>query len=63
LFSFPAAIGLGSYSVSTALHVSDTHLAANYEWRDLALMFNVVNLDRDPFVGVNWMPPSVEVLR
>ena len=62
-FSFPAAIGLGSYSVSTALHVSDTHLAANYEWRDLALMFNVVNLDRDQFVGVNWMPPVVEVLR
>ena len=62
-FSFQAAIGLGSYSVSTALHVSDTHLAANYEWRDLALMFNVVNLGRDQFVGVNWMPPAVEVLR
>ena len=63
IFSFPANIGLGSYSVSTALHVSSTHLAANYEWRDLALMFNVVNLGRDPFVGVNWMPPQVEVLR
>ena len=58
-FSFPANIGLGSYSVSTALHVSDTHLAANYEWRDLALIFNVVNLDRKPFVGLSWMPPQV----
>lgn len=62
-FSFPANIGLGSYSVSTALHVSDSHLAANYEWRDLALMFNVVNLNRDPFVGVSWIPPQVEYQR
>ena len=59
-FSFPANIGLGSYSVSTALHVADTHLASNYEWRDQALMFNVVNVNRDIFVGVNWLPPQVE---
>ena len=59
-FSFPANIGLGSYSVSTALHVADTHLASNYEWRDQALMFNVVNVNRDTFVGVNWLPPQVE---
>ena len=59
-FAFPANIGLGSYSVSTALHVAETHLAANYEWRDQALMFNVVNVNRDPFVGVNWLPPQVE---
>lgn len=63
LFSFPANIGLGSYSVSTALHIADTHLAANYEWRDLALMFNVVNLNRDQFVGVSWIPPQVEYQR
>ena len=63
VFTFPANIGLGSYSVSTALHVADTHLAANYEWRDQALMFNVVNLNRDQFVGVNWIPPQVECQR
>ena len=63
VFSFPANIGFGSYSVSTALHVGDTHLAANYEWRDLALMFNVVNLNRDPFVGVSWIPPRIEYMR
>ena len=59
-FSFPAHIGVGSYSVAVALHVTDTHLAANYEWRDQALMFNVVNVNRDQFVGVNWLPPQVE---
>ena len=63
VFSFPANIGLGSYSVSTALHVTDTHLATNYEWRDQALMFNVVNVNRDQFVGVNWIPPLVEYQR
>lgn len=62
-FSFPANIGLGSYAVSTALHVADTHLAANYEWRDQALMFNVVNINRDPFVGLSWIPPQVECQR
>lgn len=63
VFSFPANIGLGSYSVSTALHVADTHLATNYEWRDQALMFNVVNINRDQFVGVNWIPPQIEYQR
>lgn len=61
-FSFPANLGVGSYSVSTALHVSDSHLASNYEWRDLALMFNVLNIDRSTFIGVNWMLPQVEYL-
>ncbi|WP_406623097.1 ABC transporter ATP-binding protein [Acidovorax sp. SDU_ACID1] len=59
-FSFPANIGVGSYSLSTALHVVDTHLATNYEWRDRALMFNVVNVNRNPFVGVSWLVPQVE---
>jgi lipopolysaccharide transport system ATP-binding protein len=62
-FSFPANIGFGSYSVSTALHLADTHLAANYEWRDVALMFNVVNMNRDQFVGVSWIPPKIEYIR
>ena len=59
-FAFPANIGVGSYSIATALHVADNHLAQNYEWRDQALMFNVVNVNRETFVGVNWLPPQVE---
>ena len=53
VFSFQANIGLGSYSISTALHIADTQLSANYERRDLALIFNVFNLNRPSFVGVN----------
>nr|WP_312988254.1 ABC transporter ATP-binding protein [Comamonas koreensis] len=61
--SFPVNLGAGSYSVSTALHVADTHISANYEWRDLALIFNVANVNREIFVGVNWMPPRLECVR
>ena len=62
-FAFTANIGVGSYSITTALHLADTHLAANYEWRDLALMFNVINIDRESFVGVSWIPPKIEFQR
>lgn len=59
-FTFPANIGVGSYSITTALHLADSHLASNYEWRDQALIFNVININRDQFVGVNWLAPQVE---
>lgn len=59
-FTFPANIGVGSYSITTALHLADSHLASNYEWRDQALIFNVININRDQFVGVNWLVPQVD---
>lgn len=62
-FAFSANLGEGTYSIATGLHESDTHLSRNYEWRDLALIFNIVNLDKNGFVGVSWMPPSLELHR
>ncbi|MDZ5601442.1 ABC transporter ATP-binding protein [Pseudomonas sp. RP23018S] len=59
-FMFEANIGVGSYSIAVALHTADTHLNANYEWRDLALVFNVINADKVPFVGSAWIQPTVE---
>jgi lipopolysaccharide transport system ATP-binding protein len=59
--SFPMNFGQGSYSVSTALVSTDTHLVNNYEWKDLALVFNVSNLSRPVFVGSAWVPPQIEV--
>ena len=58
-FDFQANLGPGSYSVAIALHADDTHLAQNYEWRDRALVFNMINIDKDEFVGVAWIPPVV----
>lgn len=60
-FTFAARLGIGSYSVAVALHASETHIVENFEWIDLALVFNVVNVGEQTFVGLNWMPPTVEV--
>lgn len=60
-FSFDANLGPGSYSVQTALVSTDTHLVNNYEWRDLALLFNVVNIDKANFVGLTWLDPKIGI--
>jgi lipopolysaccharide transport system ATP-binding protein len=62
-FSFPANLGVGSYSVAVALHTSETHLSKSFEWLDLALVFNVVNISKSEFVGLAWIPPVVEYTR
>ncbi len=61
--AFQANLGPGSYSIQTALHSTDTHLANNYEWRDLALVFTVVNIRKDHFVGCAWLDPKIGILR
>ena len=59
--SFPANLGVGSYSVEVALHDRDTHLAANYEWLNLLPVFNVININQTQFVGSNWVEPKIEI--
>ena len=51
------------YSVQTALSSSDTHLLNNYEWRDLALIFNVINIDMPYFAGVAWIDPHIAITK
>jgi len=62
-FSFDANLGPGSYSIQTALVSTDTHLVNNYEWRDLALLFNVVNIDKANFVGLTWLDPKIGIYK
>ncbi|MCE3262043.1 MAG: sugar transporter ATP-binding protein [Pseudoduganella sp.] len=62
-FRFPLNLGAGSYSITTALTSSETHLADNYEWRDLASLFIVMNMNRREFVGCSWLEPQVEISR
>ncbi|ALN93123.1 ABC transporter ATP-binding protein [Lysobacter gummosus] len=59
---FPANLGVGTYSFSVALTSAETHLQKNYQWRDLALVFTVANLDKSMFVGTAWIPPSIDVV-
>jgi len=60
-FSFPMNLGVGSYSIAVAAHANETHIAANYEWKDQALVFNVVNTSKPDFVGSSWLEQKVEV--
>jgi lipopolysaccharide transport system ATP-binding protein len=48
---FTCDLGPGSYSISPALVSCDTHLSDNYEWADNLLVFDVVNVNRDFFIG------------
>lgn len=59
LFSFPVNMGVGSYSVAVALHSGDTHIIKNYEWRDLAGVFNVINFNKTESIGTCWLPVTV----
>jgi lipopolysaccharide transport system ATP-binding protein len=60
-FTFPLNIGPGGYSVQTALSSSQTHLENNYEWKDLALVFNVLNMNKAHFEGGTWLDPYIEI--
>lgn len=58
---FPMNLGSGSYSISTDLVSTDTHLVDNYEWRDLAYVFNVINIDKVHFIGNSLIHPHIKV--
>ncbi|MFG5040359.1 ABC transporter ATP-binding protein [Vibrio cholerae] len=61
--SFKANYGPGTYSVQTALVDSDTHYSANYEWKDLALVFEVTNVNKPFFVGTQWNDVDINICK
>lgn len=60
-FNFSASLGPGTYSVQSALHSTETHLVNNYEWRDFALTFNVINFNKTHFAGCAWIDPIIKI--
>ncbi|CAG9175584.1 Vitamin B12 import ATP-binding protein BtuD [Cupriavidus laharis] len=60
-FEFPANLGEGHYSIATSVASSENHLQNNYEWKDRALMFSVVNASHPHFIGCAWLDPFVTV--
>jgi len=63
-FHLDANFGEGSYSMAIALHSGQNHVMKNYEWRDLALVFNVLNMSKPPSVGNAWLPiHKIETIR
>jgi len=59
--AFDANLGVGSYSIQTALVDRHSHVSANYEWRDLALVFDVINFDKNHFIGCLWNEPKIKI--
>ncbi|WP_439887006.1 ABC transporter ATP-binding protein [Pseudomonas sp. MBLB4123] len=62
-FSFPAALGKGNYSIALSLSRFDSHLDTNYEWRDFALVFHVINVKQPDFVGCTWLDSRTAIER
>ncbi|GGK47116.1 ABC transporter ATP-binding protein [Salinarimonas ramus] len=61
LVRFKTVLAAGSYSVTTALVSGANHTDANYEWRDHALVFEVIDLTPTRFHGPLYMPATIEV--
>lgn len=62
-FNFAMNLCRGSYSIATSLSRSDSHLEKNFEWRDRALMFHVVDMTQSPSVGIAWLDAKVDIER
>lgn len=62
-FSFCMNIGEGNYSITIGLHNNVTHLDENYEWIDLALIYEVINKNQKPFEGQAFLETQINILR
>ncbi len=61
IFDFEMNLGPGNYSIAIAAHEDSTHISNNYEWKDHAVFFDVVNSDKDKFLGAAWIPPRITI--
>lgn len=62
-FEFPANLGKGNYSIALSLSRFDSHLDTNYEWRDFALIFHVINVNKPDFVGCASLDARLSIKR
>ncbi|GAA3403003.1 ABC transporter ATP-binding protein [Paenibacillus hodogayensis] len=58
LFSLSANIGMGTYSVTAAIHEGLTHISKNYDWWDHAFTFQVIKGQEPAFDGTIYLPSS-----
>jgi len=63
IFDIDVDLGVGNYSIAIALSKRDSHLEKNYEWRDRAVIFSVVNTDVENFVGSSWLNVNASIMR
>jgi lipopolysaccharide transport system ATP-binding protein len=60
-FQFHADMGPGSYSISTFLLSDDDRSTANFETRELAHFFELINTTHPLFAGSVWLDPKLDV--
>lgn len=60
-FVFSMDLGPGSYSIQTALTDDGYNLSDRYEWKELGLVFEVINTQRQLFAGAVWLDSTVEI--
>jgi len=63
IYEFDCNLGPDSYSVSPALVSSNTHLEDNYEWTDNLFVFDVINTNKDFFIGTTLLNGSFTIER
>lgn len=60
VFDFPSmGLGVGTYSLSVALHRGDAHLCGTFDWWDRALVFQVLPDDSAYSIGVCNLPVTL----
>jgi lipopolysaccharide transport system ATP-binding protein len=61
-FSFPMNLGAGTYSISSSLAGAQSHIEKNYEWKDLAYQFEVIDPtypESAPYHGNAYLMPQI----
>jgi len=58
-----ANLGVGSYSVTSALVRNNTHIEKNYHWIDGGVFFEIYNKDKIAFVGSSWNEMNFDIER
>lgn len=61
VFSVNMNIGVGNYVVGVALSGDDSHIVANYQWVDGAYVFQMLNKDRENFIGACWLDADLTI--
>ena len=60
-FDIQLHLGVGTYTLTAAVHSDTTHLVKNYDWWDKVIGFQIVPGQQPHFVGVAWLPVRLRV--
>jgi lipopolysaccharide transport system ATP-binding protein len=61
-FEMPLNIGVGKYSITTAIHSNENHLDNCSHWLDYATDFEVAGVQGELFIGVCRLEPKIKLI-